>query len=103
MTLWLDAHFSARIADWITKRFGIAAQSLREIGLRDAEDSEIWSAARNARVVFVTKDADFEERVRRLGPPPHPYDRPYLLASHLARVGRYRSGLAPGILAPQPH
>ncbi len=68
MTLWLDAHLSPRIARWVTKRFRVIAQPLREIGLREAED--IWTAARDARVVLITKDADFEDRVRRLGPPP---------------------------------
>ena len=31
----------------------------------------IWEEARRTGVVFMTKDADFEERVLRLGPPPH--------------------------------
>ncbi len=70
MTLWLDAHLSPRVARWITERFGIAAQPSRDLGLRDAEDEEIWNAARQANAILLTKDADFEERVRRLGPPP---------------------------------
>lgn len=70
MTLWLDAHLSPRIAHWITDRFKIIARPLRAVGLREAEDDEIWTAAKKANVVIVTKDSDFEERVRRLGPPP---------------------------------
>ena len=70
MILWLDAHLSPRTARWITKRFRVAAKPLRELGLREAEDADIWTAARDAEIVLVTKDADFEERVRRLGPPP---------------------------------
>ena len=70
MTLWLDAHLSPRIALWTEERFRISAKPLRDLGLRDAEDSDIWKAARTAQVVLVTKDADFEERVRRVGPPP---------------------------------
>jgi predicted nuclease of predicted toxin-antitoxin system len=35
----------------------------------DIRKMEIWKAARDARVIIVTKDSDFEERVRRLGPP----------------------------------
>jgi predicted nuclease of predicted toxin-antitoxin system len=53
------------------ERFGITAKPLRDLGLRAAEDAILRTAAREAGVVFVTKDADFEERVRRFGPPPH--------------------------------
>lgn len=70
MTIWLDAHLSPRIAAWITNRFGVAATPLRDLGLRHAEDPDIWDAARAARAVVMTKDADFAERVQRLGPPP---------------------------------
>ena len=68
--IWLDAHLSPNLARWITTRFGEPSAALREVGLRQAEDQEIWEAARKAGVVFMTKDSDFEERVRRLGPPP---------------------------------
>ncbi len=70
MTLWLDAHLSPRIARWISGRFNITAATVRELGLRDADDESIWDAAREARAIIVTKDFDFEERVRRIGPPP---------------------------------
>ena len=68
--IWLDAHLSPKIARWITDRFGLAATPIRDLGLKDAGDSLIWEEARKAGVVFMTKDADFEERVVRLGPPP---------------------------------
>lgn len=44
---------------------------MRDLGLREAEDPDIWDAARKAKVIVMTKDADFEERMHRLGPPPH--------------------------------
>jgi predicted nuclease of predicted toxin-antitoxin system len=69
--IWLDAHLSPRVAKWITARFGEPAMPVRELGLREAEDSVIWDAARQAGTIVLTKDADFEERVRRLGSPPH--------------------------------
>lgn len=69
--IWLDAHLSPRLARWITGTFGEEAQPLRDVGLREAEDPDIWGAACKADVIVMTKDADFEERVRRLGPPPH--------------------------------
>jgi predicted nuclease of predicted toxin-antitoxin system len=44
--------------------------SIRDLGLRDAEDGVIYQAAKVANVVVLTKDADFAELVERLGPPP---------------------------------
>ena len=68
--IWLDAHLSPRVAKWIAEHIGEPAVPVRDLGLREAEDSAIWEAARQARVIVLTKDADFEERLRRLGPPP---------------------------------
>ena len=69
--IWLDAHLPPRLARWITERFGEPAQPLRDVGLREADDPDIWDAARRAGAIVLTKDADFDERVKRLGPPPH--------------------------------
>jgi predicted nuclease of predicted toxin-antitoxin system len=41
MIIWVDAHLSPAIAAWITSNFGITALALRDIGLRDAEDTDI--------------------------------------------------------------
>ena len=68
--IWLDAHLSPRLAKWIAARFGEPAAPVRDLGLREADDSAIWDAARQAGVIVLTKDGDFEERVRRLGSPP---------------------------------
>lgn len=46
-TIWIDAHLSPAIATWITNTFEITAIALRDLGLRDAEDSEIFEAAKN--------------------------------------------------------
>lgn len=70
MTIWVDAHLSPAIATWITSNFGITALALRDIGLRDAEDSEIFEAAKAQGVIFITKDSDFADLVDRLGSPP---------------------------------
>ncbi|MBE9034096.1 DUF5615 family PIN-like protein [aff. Roholtiella sp. LEGE 12411] len=70
MTIWVDAHLSPAIATWITITFGITALSLRDVGLRDAEDLEIFEAARARGVIFMTKDSDFADLVDRFGVPP---------------------------------
>ena len=61
---------SPAIATWIGKTFGITALALRDLGLRDAEDYEIFEAAKVEGVIFMTKDSDFVDLVDRLGSPP---------------------------------
>jgi predicted nuclease of predicted toxin-antitoxin system len=70
MTIWVDAHLSPAIAIWLTSTFGITALALRDVGLRDAEDLEIFEAAKAQGVIFITKDSDFVDLVDRLGSPP---------------------------------
>jgi len=71
MTLWLDAQLPPSLAGWISRVFGVDARALRELGLRDAEDREIFNAARaQADTVIVSKDSDFVDLVMRLGIPP---------------------------------
>lgn len=70
MTIWTDAHLSPAIAKWITENYPAQAIALRDLGLRDATDRQIFEAARQAGAVVMTKDSDFVELVRRLGPPP---------------------------------
>jgi predicted nuclease of predicted toxin-antitoxin system len=50
--------------------FDLEASAVRDLGLRDAKDREIFDAARKDGVVVMTKDRDFVELVERLGPPP---------------------------------
>jgi predicted nuclease of predicted toxin-antitoxin system len=69
-TIWIDAHLSPAIATWITTTFGITAIALRDLGLRDAEDPEIFEAAKSQGVILMTKDSDFVDLVDRLEAPP---------------------------------
>ena len=69
-TIWIDAHLSPAIATWITNNFAVTAVALRDLGLRDAEDPEIFETAKDQGVVFMTKDSDFVDLVERLGSPP---------------------------------
>ena len=70
MIIWIDAHLSPAIAVWITSTFRITAIALRDIGLRDAEDPEIFEAAKAEEVVLMTKDSDFVDLANRFGAPP---------------------------------
>lgn len=62
--------FRAPIAVWIKNTFDIEAFALRDLGLRDAEDLEIFTLAKEQNVIFMTKDSDFVELVYRLDAPP---------------------------------
>jgi predicted nuclease of predicted toxin-antitoxin system len=67
---WIDAQLPPALAPWLTATFGVEAYSAAYLGYREAEDEVIFQAARAAGAVVVSKDADFLERVVRLGPPP---------------------------------
>ena len=70
MTIWIDAQLSPSIAKWIEGHFSITAVAVRELGLRDAKDIEIFRAAGEADAVVLTKDADFPHLLAQHGPPP---------------------------------
>lgn len=70
MTSWVDAHLAPAIAIWIASTFGVEAIALRDLGLRDAEDPEIFEAAKAQEAIVMTKDSDFVDLVERLGSPP---------------------------------
>jgi predicted nuclease of predicted toxin-antitoxin system len=70
MTIWVDAHISPRIAKWIAERFQVEAKALRDLGLRDARDEQIFQAARKAETIVLTKDSDFVRLLEAWGSPP---------------------------------
>ena len=70
MNFWIDAQLPPSLANWLVETFNVNATAIRDLGLRDAEDIEIFNAARNPGTVIVSKDSDFVELVTRLGPPP---------------------------------
>ncbi|EDX84808.1 hypothetical protein S7335_2505 [Synechococcus sp. PCC 7335] len=43
---------------------------MRDLELRDAEDPEIFEAAKDQKAIVMTKDSDFVDLVERLGSPP---------------------------------
>lgn len=70
MKIWVDAQMSPAIADWVRSQFDFDATAIRDIGLRDEEDIEIFNSARSADAIVITKDRDFILLLDRLGPPP---------------------------------
>jgi len=51
MTVWLDAHLSPAIARWLSETFDVTALPVRELGLRGAEDDQIFFSASRAVVL----------------------------------------------------
>lgn len=70
MKLWVDAQLSPALARWMSAEPQVEATALRDLGLRDAKDSEIFERARASDVIVFTKDHDFRELLQRRGPPP---------------------------------
>lgn len=70
MEIWLDAQLSPGLAKWIAYEFKLVCQPVRDLGLRDAPDLDIFQKAKQANVIVITKDRDFVELLHRYGPPP---------------------------------
>lgn len=68
--IWTDAQLSPHLAAWITTKVGVPTQSVRDLDLRDAEDIEIFWAAKKAGASTLTKDKGFKEFLNDHEPPP---------------------------------
>lgn len=70
MIIWLDAQLSPGLAPWIQATFAVETLALRDVGLRDAADREIFEAARTSGAIVMTKDSDFATLQDQYGAPP---------------------------------
>lgn len=70
MNFWIDAQLPPKLAAWLTETFGVNAMSLKDLGLRNAEDREIFKAAKKPNHIIITKDSDFIDLVNKFGSPP---------------------------------
>jgi predicted nuclease of predicted toxin-antitoxin system len=70
MIIWIDAQLSPSIALWIEGNFDVKTFALRDLGLRDSEDEEIFNEAKKADATVLTKDSDFVSLLDRFGSPP---------------------------------
>ena len=68
--IWIDAQMSPTIAAWIAANFPVPCVAVRDVGLRDAEDREIFLEARKQSAMVMTKDSDFILLQNELGAPP---------------------------------
>jgi len=70
VTIWVDAQLPPGIAPWISETYGVDAVAVRDLGMRDADDRDIFAAAKAQGVIVMTKDRDFVDLIDRHGPPP---------------------------------
>ena len=70
MKFWVDAQLPPQLAEWLAVEFQVEANSLRDLGLRDAADLDIFHQARQPGIVLISKDSNFVELVSRFGAPP---------------------------------
>jgi predicted nuclease of predicted toxin-antitoxin system len=47
MNFWVDAQLTPNLANWLVESFNVNAKAIRDLGLPDAEDIEIFNAARS--------------------------------------------------------
>ena len=64
--VWIDAQLSPGLAVWLRDALSIDAHAVRDLGLRDAEDLQIFDRARTESAIVLTKDRDFADLVSRL-------------------------------------
>lgn len=69
MLFLIDANLPPTLALALIEA-GHHAQHVDEVGLRTAEDGEIWDYALRQRTVLVTKDEDFPDRYLRTASTP---------------------------------
>jgi predicted nuclease of predicted toxin-antitoxin system len=70
MMFLVDAQLPPALVIWLQEH-GHSAQHVDEVGLREAEDVDIWNYALSTGASVITKDEDFAERTTRTsgGPP----------------------------------
>ncbi len=69
MRFVVDAQLPPALARLLSS-YGHHSEHVADVGLRDAEDSSIWSYAVETDAILITKDEDFPHRHRQGGPSP---------------------------------
>ncbi|MGE3153030.1 MAG: DUF5615 family PIN-like protein [Nitrospiraceae bacterium] len=69
MKLLLDQNLSHRLLQALRQEYP-GSLHVRDVGLKDAADTEVWQYASEHDLTIVTKDADFHQRSFLFGHPP---------------------------------
>ena len=67
--LLFDQNLSFKLCRMLAGEFP-GCQHVRDGGLSDADDADVWSHAASNGLTIVSKDQDFRQRVMLFGPPP---------------------------------
>lgn len=70
MKFWVDAQLPPQLAVWLRANFEVECYSLRDLGLRDANDLQIFRRAKIEADVIISKDSDFIDLVSQFDTPP---------------------------------
>lgn len=69
--VWLDANLDPAIAPFLGSQFNVFVSHIRELGLQQSTDVQLFEAARRLQVtLIVSKDSDFVDLVTLKGSPP---------------------------------
>jgi len=69
----LKLHFDQNLSRKLPRRLGDIypeSQHVVEVGLEEADDSDIWQYAKEKGLTIVSKDTDFQQRSLLYGSPP---------------------------------
>jgi predicted nuclease of predicted toxin-antitoxin system len=69
MKLLFDQNLSPRLPRLLADIYADSVH-VREVGLRDADDSDVWEYAKLNGFTIVSKDSDFQQRSLLYGSPP---------------------------------
>ena len=64
MKFVIDAQLPPILARWLREQ-GHGAEHVEDIGLRDADDNQVWIHALSVGATLITKDEDFADRSAR--------------------------------------
>ncbi len=111
MSLLLDENLSPRLTFRLASLF-TGLIHVRDVGLKQAADEEIWNWARENGYTVITADADFVALFNRRGPPPklihlERCDFPFnvieeLLRQNAIRISEFENDPNAGLLIIRP-
>jgi len=70
MKFLIDGQISEKFVPWLSKEYGHDVFHIKDFGLENAEDTEVFQKAKDLHAVVITKDRDFILLQERLGVPP---------------------------------
>jgi predicted nuclease of predicted toxin-antitoxin system len=65
LKIWVDAQLSPALAAWLRECLNLEATALKDVGLRDSEDSVIFFAAREAKAIVANLQRVLAESLAR--------------------------------------